>query len=48
MGLKQGLIKDGVIKIYKENTPDQAPYNDKPWYWKKNKNSITDSTTNTW
>ena len=47
MGLKQGLIKDGVIKIYKENTQDWGPSNDKTWYWNKNKNTVTDGVTNT-
>ena len=30
MGLEKGLIKDGVINIYKENTQDWGQYNDKP------------------
>ncbi len=29
VGLEQGLIKDGVIRIYKENTQDRGHNNDK-------------------
>ena len=47
MGLKQGLIKDGVIRLYKENTQDQSPINDKTHYWNKNKNTVTDGATDT-
>ena len=47
MGLEQGLIKDGVIKIYKENTKDRGPCNDKPSYWNKNKNIVIDGITDT-
>ena len=48
MGLKQGLIKDGVIRLYKENTQDQGSSNEKTWYWNKNKITVTDGATNTW
>jgi hypothetical protein len=43
MGLEKGLIKDGIIKIYKENTQDQPQSNDKSLYWNKNKNPVNDS-----
>ena len=47
MLLEQGLIKDGIIKIYKETSQDQTHSNDKSWYWNKNKNTVTDGTTDT-
>ena len=47
MGLEQGLIKDGVIRLYKENTQDRGPSNDKTLYWNKNKNTVTDGATDT-
>ena len=47
MGLKQGLIKDGVIRLYKENTQDRGPSNDKTCYWNKNRNIVTNGATDT-
>ena len=47
MGLEQGLIKYGVIKLYKENTQDWGLSNDKTRYWNKNKNMVTDGATDT-
>ena len=47
MGLKQWLIKDGVIKLYKENTQDQGPSNEKTHYENKNKNIVIDGVTDT-
>lgn len=41
------MLRDGAIKIYKENTQDRVQSNDKPWYWNKNKNTATDGATNT-
>ena len=40
MELEQGLIKDVVIKLYKENTQNQGPRNEKTQYWNKNKNTM--------
>ena len=47
MILEQGLIKYDVIKIYKESNQDQTHSNDKPWYWNKNKNTVTNGATDT-
>lgn len=47
MGLEQGIIKDGVIKIYKESTQDHGPSNEKPLYWNKDKNIVTDGVIDT-
>ena len=48
MILEQGLIKDGVIKIYKESNQDWTHSNDKSWYWNKKKNTVTDGAIGTW
>ena len=45
--LEQGLMKDGFINLYKENTHDKTQSNDKFWYWNKNKHTVTDGATNT-
>ena len=47
MILEQGLIKDGIIKIYKETNQDRTHSNDKSRYWNKNKNMVTDGATDT-
>ena len=47
MILEQGLIKDGIIKIYKETNQDRTHSNDKSWYWNKNKNTMPDGATDT-
>ena len=47
MGLEQGLIMDGVIRLYKENTQDWGLSNEKTRYWNKNKNTVTDGATDT-
>ena len=47
MILEQGLIKYGIIKIYKETNQDGTHSNDKSWYWNKNKNTVTDGATDT-
>ena len=47
MILEQGLIKDGVIKIYKESNQDQTQSHEKPRYWNKNKNTVIYGATNT-
>ena len=47
MILEQGLIKDGVVKIYKEANQNQTHSNDKSRYWKKNKHVATDGVTDT-
>ena len=47
MILEQGLIKDGVIKIYKETNQDQTHSNEKSRYWNKNKNTVTYGATDT-
>ena len=47
MILEKGLIKYGVIKIYKENNQDQTQSHEKPQYWNKNKNTVIDGATDT-
>ena len=47
MILEQGLIKDGVVKIYKEANQNQTPSNDKSRYWNKNKHVAIDGVTDT-
>lgn len=47
MILEQGLIKDGVVKIYKEANQNQSHSNDKSRYWNENKHVATDGVTNT-
>ena len=47
MILEQGLIKDGVIKIYKESNQDQTHSNDKSWYWNKNNTIVTNGAIDT-
>ena len=47
MSLEKGLIKDGVIRLYKESTQDHSSNNNKSQYWNKNKNTITDGATDT-
>lgn len=47
MILEQGLIKDGVVKIYKEANQNQSHSNDKSRYWNKNKQVATDGVTDT-
>ncbi|MDF3686227.1 hypothetical protein [Enterobacter hormaechei] len=47
MILEQGLIKDGVVKIYKEANQNQSHSNDKSRYWNKNKHVATDGVTDT-
>ena len=48
MILEQGLVKYGVIKIYKEKNQEWTHSNDKSWYWNKNKNIVTHGATDTW
>ena len=47
MILEKRLIKDGIIKIYKETNQDRTHSNDKSQYQNKNKNTVTDSATDT-
>ena len=47
MILEQGLIKDGIIKIYKKTSQDQSYSNDKSQYCNKNMNIVTDGATDT-
>lgn len=42
--IKQALIDEGIIKLYKEYS--DKPSNDKQRYWKKNKNVVGDGVTN--
>ena len=45
--LEQGLIKYGVIKIYKEKNQDRTQSNDKSRYWNNNKHTRIDSAIDT-
>ena len=48
MILEQGLIKDGLIKIYKKSNQDRTQSNDKPGYWNKNKHTMKNCAIDTW
>ena len=45
MGLKWELIKNWIIRVYKENIQERAQSNDKPHYSNKNKNIVIDGAT---
>lgn len=47
MILEQRLIKDGVVKIYKDSNQDRSQSNDKSCYWNNNKHIVMDGVTNT-